>query len=142
MTFGARGDRNVGFQATERCGFRDVYMARRALRDVLFLLTAAFVNVLRRDPFRRISDHVRSCRALVATVAVRGHRLLRLPVTVETRCVIGRNRFERRSPRSVTEGAVVVAHVLMFVVRKLDRELQLGDRIAKCVTHIITWRRL
>ena len=55
MTFGARRDRNVRFQTSERRGFRDVDMARRALRDVLFLLTAAFVNELRRDPLRRIS---------------------------------------------------------------------------------------
>ena len=95
VTFGARRDWNVGFQTPQRRGFRDVDMARRTLRDVLF--PTAFVNELRRDPLRRISYDERCFCELVATVTVRGHRLLRLPMTVETRCVIGRNRFEGRS---------------------------------------------
>ena len=96
MTLGARRDRNVRFQTSERRGFRDVDMASRTLRDVLLPLTTSFVNELRRDSLRRIGYHVRSCRELVTSVAVRGHRLLRFPVTVETRCVITRNGFERR----------------------------------------------
>ena len=85
MTLCARGDWNVRFQASERRGFRDVDVARRTLRDVLFLLTTTFVNELRRDPLRRISYDVRSCRELVTSVAVRSNGLLRLPMTVETR---------------------------------------------------------
>jgi hypothetical protein len=96
VTFGARRDRNVGFQTTQRLGFRDVDMARRTLGDVLFLLTAAFVNELRRDSLRRFSQDDRCFCELVTTVAIRRHRLLRLPVTVKTRCVIGGNGFERQ----------------------------------------------
>ena len=49
MTFGARRDGYVRLQAAEGRGFCDMDMAGRALRDVLFLLTTAFVNELRRD---------------------------------------------------------------------------------------------
>ena len=78
----------------------------------------------------------------MTSVAVCGHRLLRFPVTIETRRVIGRNGFERRCPRSMTEATVVVSDVLMHVMRKVDLELQLRGRIAKRVTHVVTGRGL
>lgn len=148
VTFSTCGDRNVRLQASKRCGFRDVDMARRALRDVLLLLTAAVVNELRRDPLWSISHHEWGGGELVTSVAVRSHRILRFPMTVETRCVIGRNSFERRGPCSMTDSAVVVALrrvretqqcncILMFVVRKLDVELQLRSGIPKRVTRFI-----
>ena len=133
MTLCARGDRHIGFQASQRCGFCDVDMARRALRNVLLLLTTTIVHELRRDP-RRLSEHVRCARELVTAVAVGGDWFLRFPVTVKTRSVICRRGFERRGSRSVTDRAVVITlrrvretqegdRVLVLVVRKLDREL-------------------
>ena len=59
-------------------------MARRALRDVLFLFAAAVVYELRGDS-RRIGRDVRRFRQLVTAVAVRSYWLLRFPVAVETR---------------------------------------------------------
>ena len=47
MTLSARRDRHIGFQPAQRCGFRDVDVTRRALRDVLLLLTTAIVYELR-----------------------------------------------------------------------------------------------
>jgi hypothetical protein len=87
----------------------------------------------------------------MTSIAVRGDWFLRLPVTVETRGVLRRNRFERGGSRCVTDGAVIVAlrrmreaqkgdRVLVLVVWKLGRELELRRGIAKRVTHIITRR--
>src|ERR1044071_7541339 len=64
------------------------------------------------------------------------------------------HRLEGGGSRSMADGAVVVVlrrrmfepqqrnHVLMPVMRKLDRELQLRRRVAKRVTGIIAWRGL
>ncbi len=83
MAFGARGDRHIGFQATQRRGFRDVDVARRTLPDVLFLLTPTIMYELRGDSYRLGLRAVGS-RELVTAVAVGGHWLLLFPVTVET----------------------------------------------------------
>ena len=107
MTLSASRDRNVGLQSPQRRGFGDVDMTSRALRDVLFLLAAAVVHELRRDP-RRLGDHVRRSRQLVTTVAVVRHRLLRFPVTVEARRMIFRHCFETFSACRMTDRAVVV----------------------------------
>src|SRR5690349_20303712 len=109
-------------------------MTRRALRDVLFRLATAVVDKLRGNP-DRLGRHVGRAREFVTSIAVRSDWFLRLPMTVETRTVIGGRGFERRRSRSVTDGAVVVIlrrvcetqerdRVLMLIVRKLDRELQ------------------
>jgi hypothetical protein len=108
-------------------------MARRAFSDVLLLLAATIVDELRRDPFRHWLRGVRR-REFVTAVAVVRDRLLRFPVTVETRTVTGRHRFEHLGALRVTDGAVVVTlrrmresqlrdHILVPVMRKLDREL-------------------
>jgi hypothetical protein len=47
MTLSTRCDLNIRLQPAERCGFRDVDMARRALGDVLLLLAATIVYELR-----------------------------------------------------------------------------------------------
>ena len=110
-------------------------MTRRALRDVLLSFTASFVHKLHRDSRDLIGRCVRSGQ-LMTTVAVVGDRLLRLPMAVETRSVIGRRSFERRRSRSMTDRAVVVIlrwmcepqerdRILVLVVWKLDRELKL-----------------
>lgn len=133
-------------------------MARRALRDVLFLFAAAVVYELRRDS-RRIGRDVRRFRQLVTPVAVRSYWLLRFPVAVETRRMIRRRCLEGRGARRVTDRAIVVVllrrmcerdcwashecdHVLMHVVWELGIELQLRRGISKCETHIIARRRL
>ena len=108
-------------------------MARGALGDVLFLLAATVVYELRRDACGLSGDE-RCRRKLVTAIAISGDWLLRFPVTIETRTMIGGRGFERRGARAVTDGAVVVIlrrvretqhrdRVLVFVVRKLDREL-------------------
>ena len=97
MTLGTRRDRHIRLQPAQRCGFRDVDVARRALRHVLFLLTATFMNELRGDP-HRLGRNERRVRELVTAVAARGDWILRLPVTVETRSVIRWRCFERRAP--------------------------------------------
>ena len=67
--------------------------------------------------------------------------------------MIRRHSFKGSCARSVTDRAVVVAlrrvretqqrnHVLMPVMRKLDRELQLRRGIAERVPHVIAWRSL
>src|ERR1700754_1706594 len=70
-------------------------MTRRAFRDVLFLLAAAVVHEFERDSCGHCCGDVRR-REFVAAVAVSRHGLLRLPVTVKTRRVIGWNCFEGR----------------------------------------------
>ena len=82
MTLGTRRYRHIGFQTPQRSGFRNIDMARRTFRDVLFLFAAAFVYELRRDPLW-LSQYVGSCREFMTTVAIVGDRLLRLPMTVE-----------------------------------------------------------
>ena len=110
-------------------------MTRSALRDVLFLLTTTLMYVLRRDP-HRLGGYERRIRELVTSIAVRRDWFLRFPVTVETRSVIFWCGFERRGPRPMTDGAVVVTlrrvcetqesdRVLVSIVWKLDRELEL-----------------
>ena len=127
-------------------------MARRALRYVLLSVTAAFVNKLARDPRDLIFRRVRSCQ-LMTTVACVGDRLLGFPVTVETRCVLRRDGFESRGARRVADGAVVVLrwrvrepqqrnHVLMPVMRELDRKLKPGRRVTKRESHLIARRCL
>lgn len=83
VTLSATRDRHVGLQSSKRCGFGDVDMTRRALGNVLFLLTTTFVHELDRDP-RRISYRHVWRRELVAAVAVGSDWLLCFPVTVET----------------------------------------------------------
>ena len=83
MTLSARRNRHVRFEPAQCRGLRDVDVACRALRNVIFLLTPAIVYELRRDP-RWLGGYVRCARELVTAVAVRGNWLLRLPVTVET----------------------------------------------------------
>jgi len=133
MTLSTRSDRYIRFQPAQRGCFRDVDVTRRTFRDVLFLLTTAIVYKLRGDSFRRFLRCVRR-REFVTAVAVIGHWLLRFPVTVETRRMIGRHSFERLGALAVTNRAVVVTlrrmresqqgdYVLMPVMRKLDREL-------------------
>ena len=152
MTFSTSRDWNVRLQTSQRCGFGDVDMTRRALRDVLFLLAAAFVYELRRDS-RRIGQHVRCFRQLVTAIAVRRDWFLRFPVAVETRRMIFGCCLDRRGPRSVTDRAVVIVllrrmcerhgdYVLVLVVRKLDIELQLRRRVSKRETSIVARRRL
>lgn len=152
MTLGTGSDRHIRFQPTQRRGLRDIDMARRAFRDVLFLLAAAVVDKLRRDPFRRFFRSVGRGQ-FVTAVAVVGDRLLRLPVTVETRAVPGWRRLEHRGALPMTDGAVVVTlrrmresqqrdHVLVPVVRKLDRKLELHRWISKRQSRLITRRRL
>lgn len=84
VTLSAPRDGNVGLQTSERCCFRDVDVAGRTLQDVILLLTAAFMNELRRDA-RGLSQHVRCWGEFVTAVAVRGDWFLRFPVTVEAR---------------------------------------------------------
>ena len=62
---------------------------------MVFLLTAAFVNELRRFALR-LGQQVRRGGEFVAAIAIRGHWFLRLPMTVETRRVIFWRSFERR----------------------------------------------
>jgi hypothetical protein len=50
-------------------------------------------------------------------------------------------RLERRGARRVTDGAAV-DHILMFVVRKLDRELKFPSRVSKRKPRFVAWRRL
>jgi hypothetical protein len=134
VTLGTRSDRHVRFQAAQRRGFRDVDVTGRTFRDVLFLLAATIVNEFRGDPYRRFLRCVRRGREFVTAVAVIGHWLLRFPVTVETRFVTGRSGLEHRSTLPVTDRATVIIlrrvrepqhrdHILVPVVRKLDREL-------------------
>ena len=89
----------------------------------------------------------------MTTVAVISHRLLRLPMAVETRPVVCRGGPESCSAGRVTDSAVVVLrwrmsepqqgnHILMPVVRELDRELKPGRRITKRESHIIARRCL
>ena len=100
----------------------------------------------------------------MTAVAVCGDGLLRLPVTVETGRMIRRCRFEGCILICVTDRAVVVIlllwrrrvceshvlrrveevrdHVLVFVVRKLDRELQVRRRVAKSISRFVTRRSL
>ena len=94
VTLSARRNRNIGFEASQRRGFRDVDVARRTLLDVILFLTAALVNEFGRDA-RRLSQQVRIRREFVAAIAIRSCWLLRLPVTVETRSVIRWRGFER-----------------------------------------------
>ena len=115
--------RHIRFQSAQRRGFGDVDVAGRTFRDMLFLLTPTIVYELWRDSKRRFFRSVRR-RELMTAVAVAGHWLLRFPMTVETRAVICRHGLEHRGARRVTDGAAV-DHVLVFVVRKLDRELKL-----------------
>lgn len=136
MTLGARRDRHIRFQPSQRRSLCDVDMTRRALGDVLLSLATAFMHVLHRDPHAGLVSFVRS-RELVTTVTILGDRLLRFPMTVETRCMVRGTRTERSVARRVTDSAVVITlhrrmrepahrdHVLMLVMRKLDRELQL-----------------
>ena len=67
--------------------------------------------------------------------------------------MIGRHSLERRRALSMTDSAVVVIlrrmrepqhrdHVLVLIVRKLDRELQLQRRIPKRISRLIARRRL
>src|ERR1041384_8212187 len=107
MTLRTRRDRHIRFQPAQRRGLRDVDMARRAFRDVLLLLAATIVDELRRDPFRHWLRGV-GRREFVTAVAVVRDRLLRFPVTVETRTMTGGHRFEHLSALRVTDGAVVV----------------------------------
>ena len=90
VTLGTRSNRNIRFETAERCGFRDVDMALRTFPDMLLRL----VIELRRDA-RWLSQQVRIHREFVAAIAIRSNRLLRLPVTVETRSVIRWRSFER-----------------------------------------------
>jgi hypothetical protein len=64
-----------------------------------------------------------------------------------------RHRLEHRRARRVTDGAVVVTlrrmcepqqrdHILVFVVRKLDRELKFESRVSKRKPRFVAWRRL
>ena len=106
MTLSARRYRHVRFQTSKCCGFGDVDMARRALRNVLLLLAAAVVYELARDPHRLCARKRRG--EFVTTIAVVGNRLLRLPVTVETRGVFGWHSFERRRALAVTDATVVI----------------------------------
>lgn len=133
MTLGTRRDRHIRLQPTQRRGLRDVDVTRRTFRDVLFLLATTVMYELRRDPFRRLLGRV-GRRELVAAVAVVGNRLLRFPVTVETRAVTGGHRFEHLGALPVTDRAVVITlrrvresqhrdRILVPVMRKLDREL-------------------
>lgn len=89
----------------------------------------------------------------MTTVAVVSDRLLRLPMTVETRSVLCRRRLECCIAWRMADGAVVVLrrrmskpqqsnHVLMPVVRKLNRELEPRRRITKRESHIVPRRRL
>ena len=84
VAFSARRYRDIRLQATQRHSFRNVDMARRTFRRVLFLLAATFMNELRRDS-RRIGQDVRRCGTFVATVAVGCDWFLRLPMAIETR---------------------------------------------------------
>ena len=95
MTLRTRRDRHIGFQTEQQCGFGDVDVTGRTLRDVLFLLAAAIVYELRRDPQGRFLCSVRRYELMTAVAVVR-HWLLRLPMTVETRAVTGRCRLEHR----------------------------------------------
>jgi hypothetical protein len=133
-------------------------MTRRTLGHVLLSLASSFMHELDRDPRRLIISYVRGNK-LVTTITVRGDWLLRLPVTIEARRVICWSRFEDNSAWLVADRAVVVIlhwgmrkcacrlwttqernHVLVFVVRKLDRELQLRRRITKRQSRLITRR--
>lgn len=97
----------------------------------------------------------------MTAVAVGGDGLLRFPVTVEARRVICWRGSESLCERRVTDRAVVVVllrrmreidlfartealrdYVLMFVVRKLDRELESRHRVAKRESHFVTRRSL
>lgn len=84
VTFGAGGDRDVGFETTRGCGFGDVDVAGGALRDVLFPFAAAVVNEFERDSCGGVGGDVGSSREFVTAVAVRGDGFLRFPVTRET----------------------------------------------------------
>ena len=46
VTFGARCDRHIWFQPTERYSFGDVDVAGRTFRDMLFLVTSTIVYEL------------------------------------------------------------------------------------------------
>ena len=90
----------------------------------------------------------------MTAVAVVRDWLLRFPVTVKARRMFGRNSFEGRSALTVTDSAVVVIlwrrmrepqhrdHVLVLVVRKLDRELQFYRRIPERKPRVIPRRGL
>ena len=89
----------------------------------------------------------------MTAVTVVRDRLLRFPVAVKALRMIGRHCLERRGTLSVTDSTVVVVlrrmrepqhrdHVLVFVVRKLDRELQLRRRIPEGKPRLITRRGL
>ena len=128
-------------------------MTRRTFRDMLLTFTTTVVNELARYPHRFGRACIR-CRQLVTAVTVVGNRLLRLPMTIETRRVVGRDRLERRGALPMTNCAVVEAlwlrvrkaqhrnHILVFVVRKFDRELQPRHRVPKRQSRLITRRSL
>src|SRR5688572_2442427 len=135
MTFCARRYRHVRFQSTKRCGFGDVDVTGRTFINMLLLLAAALVNKLDRDSCRIAGGGVRRRRKLMTAVTVVRNGLLRFPVTVEARRMFGRHCLEGRGTLPVTDSAVVVVlrrmrepqhrdHVLVLVMRKLDRELQ------------------
>ena len=152
MAFSTRCDRYIGFQSSKRCGFGDVDVTGRALGYVLLFLATSFMQILDRNP-HWLSDWYVRRRKLVTAVAVGGDGLLRFPVAVETGRVISWRRLERCGPCRVADGAVVVAllcvrethhrdHVLVSIVRKLDRELQLRRRISKRISRLVTRRSL
>lgn len=88
--------RDVGRQAAQRAGARDVDVASRAFQDVFAF--AAFVRELCRDAFRREGCNKR-LRRFVTSGAVRADRFLRFPMAFETSVVRARHRLERMKQR-------------------------------------------
>ena len=90
--------RHVGRQAAQRACARDVDVASRAFIYVRTLAT--FVRELCRKSFHREGCN-RRLRGFVTSGAVRADRLLRFPMTCETRIVRPRHRLERMKRRRI-----------------------------------------
>lgn len=92
VTSDARGDWNIGSQAPQRAGPRDIDVASSALHHVLAL--AAFVTEHCGNAFWRHLYH-EGCEGFVTTTAVVAGGLLIFPMTVEARVMTMRHCLKK-----------------------------------------------
>jgi len=95
MTLTAGRNRYIRFQPTHARRFCDVDMAGGAFGNMLL----ASMSKLQRVTIRSVVSSKRFVGEFVATATVVTHRLLRMPMTVETRIVAQRDCFEETDIR-------------------------------------------